>query len=116
GGRGKEASASPGGMSDLCRAAGRPGGRGDEARSLVAGPGAPQSKDGLAMRLTALGNRLALLAALAGACASGSGCRRVPYIDQSRPIPREPDSAPGTSARVAQEDAEVKQAALLDES
>jgi outer membrane protein TolC len=61
------------------------------------------------MRLTALGNRLALLAALAGACSTGSGCRRVPYIDQSKVVPEDPGSL------AAHEDAAVRQAAFLDE-
>ncbi len=62
------------------------------------------------MRLTAIGNRLALMAALAGACVPGAGCRRVPYIDQSKVVPRDP----GVLAE--QEDAEVKQAAFLEDN
>lgn len=62
------------------------------------------------MRLTAHGKRLALLTALAGACASGAGCRKVPYIDQAKVVPRDP------GALIAQEDAEVRQAAFMEEA
>lgn len=62
------------------------------------------------MRLTALGNRLALLAALSGACLPGAGCRKVPYLDQTKLVPPEP----GQSARVAAEDREVRPAGLTD--
>ncbi len=41
------------------------------------------------MRLTTFGNRLALAAVLAGVTASGSGCRRGPYIDQAKAVPPE---------------------------
>ena len=54
------------------------------------------------MRLTNLANRLTLAALVALAC--GSGCQRVPYLDQSRTVPH--DSA----AKLAAEDREVKQA------
>lgn len=39
------------------------------------------------MRLTHLGNRLALAAALMGAFAPLAGCHRTPYIDQTRDVP-----------------------------
>ena len=58
------------------------------------------------MRLTNLGNRLALVAA-AAAWVATAGCQRLPYIDQSKPVPHE---ALGT---IADEDKEVKQAAFL---
>lgn len=45
-------------------------------------------KDGLAMRLTKAGKRWSC-ATLALAFAAGPGCHRLPYIDQSRPMPRE---------------------------
>src|SRR2546423_4473722 len=66
-----------------------------------------KAKDGLAMRLTYLGNRLALAAALMGAIAPVAGCRRLPYIDQSKSVPHNPL---GLSA---EEDGEVKQAQFL---
>lgn len=59
------------------------------------------------MRLTALGSRLALLATLAGAFAPLAGCRRTPYIDQSKVVP--PDEV-GTAA---EEDTEVKRVDYL---
>ncbi len=61
------------------------------------------------MRLTSLGNRLALAAALAGALGPGFGCRRAPYIDQARAVPHE------TAAMAAEEDSNVKQAAFMQE-
>ena len=62
------------------------------------------------MRLTSLGNRLALAAALAGAAASGAGCRRGPYIDPAKSVPHE------MLGMGAQEDADVKQASFLQEN
>ena len=62
------------------------------------------------MRLTSLGNRLALAAALAGAAASGTGCRRGPYIDPAKSVPHE------MLGMGAQEDADVKQASFLQEN
>ena len=62
------------------------------------------------MRLTNVGNRLALLAALIGAVPPGAGCRSGPYIDQSKAVPHDP------VGRVADEDREVKQAALFSAS
>ena len=59
------------------------------------------------MRLTHLGTRLALAAVLAAQLAPLAGCRRMPYIDQSKVIP--PDEA----GRAAEEDAGVKQASYL---
>ena len=61
------------------------------------------------MRLTSLGNRLALAAALAGAAASGAGCRRAPYIDPAKSVPHE------MLGMGAQEDADVKQASFLQQ-
>src|SRR4051794_29801708 len=49
-----------------------------------------QSKDGLAMRLTYLGKRLALASALMGAIAPVAGCRRTPYLDQQKAAPHDP--------------------------
>ena len=40
------------------------------------------------MRLTLLGNRLAL-AAVASAWAALAGCQRLPYIDQSKAVPHD---------------------------
>jgi outer membrane protein TolC len=68
-------------------------------------------KDGLAMRLTHLGNRLALAAALMGAIAPATGCRSTPFIDQTAEVPREPGQ-PGTD--LAKEDAEVQTAQFLE--
>ncbi len=62
------------------------------------------------MRLTSLGNRLALAAALAGAAASGAGCRRGPYIDPAKSVPHE------MLGMGAQEDADLKQASFLQEN
>jgi outer membrane protein TolC len=59
------------------------------------------------MRLTALGSRLAIAAALAAVMAA-AGCRRVPYIDQSKPVPHEPGGL------VAKQDAEIEQTQLLE--
>ncbi len=58
-------------------------------------------KDGLAMRLTKLANRYTLAAAVA--LIGSSGCQRLPYIDQSKPVPHDPLGA------IATEDREVKQ-------
>jgi outer membrane protein TolC len=63
-------------------------------------------KDGLAMRLTFLTNRLTR-AAVVVAWAASAGCQRLPYIDQSREVPHEP------LGTIAQEDKEVKQAQFL---
>ncbi len=59
------------------------------------------------MRLTALGTRLTMLAALASA-GMAVGCRRVPYLDQSKPVPHDPTNL------VAKEDSEVQQTQLMD--
>src|SRR4051794_34167497 len=61
------------------------------------------------MRLTSLGNRLALAAALTGALAPGFGCRRGPYIDPAKAVPHE-------MGMTAQEDADVKQASFLQDN
>ncbi|MDB5349759.1 MAG: outer membrane protein [Planctomycetota bacterium] len=61
------------------------------------------------MRLTSLGNRLALAAALAGVAAPGLGCRRGPYIDPAKVVPHE-------MGMTAQEDADVKQASFLQDN
>lgn len=66
-------------------------------------------KDDLAMRLTFLGNRLALMAALMTAIAPLAGCRRAPYIDQSKVVPHEPVGMAG-----APQDDNVQQAQFLD--
>ncbi len=63
-------------------------------------------KDGLAMRLTFMTNRLTRAAVLAAVAAS-AGCQRLPYIDQSKNVPHEP------LGTIAQEDKEVKQAQFL---
>ena len=63
-------------------------------------------KDGLAMRLTFLTNRLTR-AAVVVAWAASAGCQRLPYIDQSKAVPHEP------MGTIAQEDKEVKQAQFL---
>ena len=63
-------------------------------------------KDGLAMRLTFLTNRLTR-AAVVVAWAASAGCQRLPYIDQSKDVPHEP------LGTIAQEDKEVKQAQFL---
>ena len=63
---------------------------------------APQVKDGLAMRLSKLANRYTLAAAMA--MGASSGCARVPYIDQSKPVPHD------NMGNIAAEDAEVKKA------
>ncbi len=61
------------------------------------------------MRLTSLGNRLAVAVALTGALAPGFGCRRGPYIDPAKAVPHE-------VGMTAQEDADVKQATFLQEN
>ena len=58
------------------------------------------------MRLTVCRNRW-LRAALLAAWVIASGCQRLPYIDQSKPVPHD------SLGRVALEDKEVKQADLL---
>ncbi|HMB02362.1 MAG TPA: TolC family protein, partial [Isosphaeraceae bacterium] len=61
------------------------------------------------MRLTFPKNRLAR-AAVVLAWTASAGCQRLPYIDQSKPVPHE---AMGT---IAEEDKEVKQAQFLSAS
>src|SRR5579875_1922018 len=58
------------------------------------------------MRLT-LGRNRWIPAALLAAWVLCAGCQRLPYIDQSKPVPHD------NMGRVALEDAEVKQASLL---
>ena len=58
------------------------------------------------MRLTLRRNRW-IPAALLAAWVLSAGCQRLPYIDQSKPVPHD------NMGRVALEDAEVKQASLL---
>ncbi|QDV35979.1 TolC family protein [Tautonia plasticadhaerens] len=60
------------------------------------------------MRLTRFGNRY-LRAALAAACLTPAGCQRLPYIDQSKPVPHDPIAA------VAEEDRAVRQAAFFSD-
>ena len=60
------------------------------------------------MRLTQLGNRLALAAALMGALSPVAGCRRSPYIDTSKEVPRE------TLSIAEKTDGQVKRAQFLD--
>ena len=62
------------------------------------------------MRLTSLGNRMALAATLAGALLPGLGCRRGPYIDPAKAVPHE------TTGMTPQEDADVKQTTFLQEN
>ncbi len=62
-------------------------------------------KDGLAMRLLKHANRYTLAAAVA---LTAAGCQRVPYIDQSKPVPHDP------LAKIATEDSEVKKANFQD--
>jgi outer membrane protein TolC len=57
-------------------------------------------KDGLAMRLTKLANRYTLAAAVA--LSGSTGCQRMPYIDQSKPVPHD------NLGTIAAEDTEVK--------
>jgi outer membrane protein TolC len=64
-------------------------------------------KDGLAMRLTFLGKRIVLASALMGAVAPVTGCRRSPYIDTTKEVPRDPIGI------AAEEDKEVKQAQFV---
>jgi outer membrane protein TolC len=59
-------------------------------------------KDGLAMRLTKLANRYTLAAAVA--LSGSAGCQRLPYIDQSKPVPHD------NMGTIAAEDKAVKQA------
>ena len=58
------------------------------------------------MRLTLCRNRWTQVAVLA-AWVISSGCQRLPYIDQSKPVPHD------NLGRVALEDKEVKQADFL---
>jgi hypothetical protein len=58
------------------------------------------------MRLTVCRNRW-LRAALLAAWVITSGCQRLPYIDQSKPVPHD------SLGHAALEDKEVKQADLL---
>ncbi|WP_233578945.1 TolC family protein [Tautonia sociabilis] len=60
------------------------------------------------MRLTRFGNRY-LRAALAAVWLTPAGCQRIPYIDQSKPVPHDPIAA------VAHEDQAIRQAAFLSE-
>jgi outer membrane protein TolC len=60
-------------------------------------------KDGLAMRLTFLANRLTLAAATITVAAS-AGCQRLPYLDQAKPVPHQ------TLGTIADEDRAVKTA------
>ena len=71
-----------------------------------------KGKDGLAMRLTHLGNRLALAAALWGAVAPVAGCRSTPYIDQTAEVPHQPESADTATQKT---DAEVQAAQFLQD-
>ena len=64
-------------------------------------------KDGLAMRLTFLTNRLARAALVAAGVASAGCQQRLPYIDQSKPVPHE------TMSTIATEDKEVKKTQFL---
>lgn len=64
------------------------------------------------MRLTQLGNRLALAAALWGAVAPVTGCRSTPYIDTKADVPHEPDPVGGTRLK---QDAEVQAAQFLQD-
>ncbi len=61
------------------------------------------------MRLTQGGNRL-IRAVVLTAWVASSGCHKLPYIDESKPVPRE------DVGRVALEDKEVKQADFLSSS
>src|SRR5262245_19884015 len=66
------------------------------------------SQGWLAMRLTRCRNRNRWTrAALLAAWLLASGCQRLPYLDQSKPVPHD------TMGRVALEDAEVQRANLL---
>ena len=67
-------------------------------------------KDGLAMRLTLSTTRLALATVLV-AWAASTGCQKLPYIDQSKEVPR--DAAAGL---IADEDKEIQQAQFLSAS
>ncbi len=58
------------------------------------------------MRLTLCRNRW-IQAAVLAAWILSSGCQRLPYIDESKPVPHD------NMGRVALEDKEVKQANLL---
>lgn len=63
-------------------------------------------KDGVAMRLTFLKNRLTR-AAVVAAVAATAGCQRLPYIDESKAVPHE------SLGTIPDEDKEVKQAQFL---
>ena len=63
-------------------------------------------KDGLAMRLTLIMRRNAWAAAVV-AWAASAGCQRLPYIDQSKAVPRE------SLGNVTHEDKEVQKAQFL---
>jgi len=68
-------------------------------------------KDGLAMRLTRIKNRLARAAMVAAAWAASTGCQqRLPYIDQSKAVPHE------RLGTIKDEDKEVTQAQFLSSS
>lgn len=71
-----------------------------------------QVKDGLAMRLTKLGKKVALSAsALALAWAAGPGChRQLPYIDQSKTVPHD------ALGSIAEEDQAIRQANYISDS
>jgi outer membrane protein TolC len=63
-------------------------------------------KDGLAMRLTNLANRLTLAAA-AILVAASAGCQRLPYLDPSKKVPHE------TFGTIAKEDAAIQKTDFL---
>ncbi len=60
------------------------------------------------MRLTQLGNRLMLAAALMGCVGPAAGCRRTPYIDQAKEVPQE------TLSLAAERDDQVQAAQFLE--
>src|SRR4051812_45134023 len=59
------------------------------------------------MRLTFLGNRMVLAAAVVTAGAVFTGCQRLPYIDQTKAVPHD------VQGTVADEDKEVQTASFL---
>jgi outer membrane protein TolC len=59
-------------------------------------------KDGLAMRLTNLANRLTFATAIT--VAASAGCQRLPYLDATKPVPHQELSS------IAEEDKAVRQA------
>src|SRR4051794_6324058 len=61
------------------------------------------------MRLTFLGNRMVLAAAVVTAGAAFTGCQRLPYIDQSKAVPHD------VQGTVADEDKEVQAATFLSQ-